>query len=189
MNTANFNFLDKLTCKYRLSATAKYIARNDTVLDFGCGVQHYLLNWGKNKFRVGYGLDYDIKDCQKENIRLLNYKFQGKLPFGDNFFDKVFLLAVLEHIKENDASMLFSEFSRVLKKDGQIIITTPTIRGKAALEFLALKLRILSFEEISDHKHYYTENEVSNLAIANGLKVVSFKTFQFGLNSLYVIGK
>jgi len=189
MNTANFNFLDKLTCRYRLAMTAKYIEQNDVILDFGCGVQYYLLKWGKDKFRAGYGLDYDVKDCQEGNIQLVNYKFKDRLPFKDDFFNKVFLLAVLEHIGEIDAQALFLEFSRVLKRNGCIIITIPTLRGKAVLEILALKLRILSFEEISDHKHYYTEKEISDLAEANGLKVIYSRLFQFGLNSLYVIEK
>jgi len=189
MNTENFNFLDKLTCMYRLSATGKYIARDDVVLDFGCGVQNYLLNWGKDKFRFGYGLDYDVKDCQKGNIKLLNYRFEGKLPFEKNFFDKVFLLAVLEHIEEKNAGGLFSEFSRVLKAGGRLVITIPTLRGKAALELLALKLRILSFEEISDHKHYYNKGEIADLGSAYGLKMVEAKIFQLGMNSLYVLEK
>lgn len=189
MNTENFNFLDKLTCRHRLAMTAKYIEQNDVVLDFGCGVQHYLLKWGKDKFGAGYGLDYDVKDCRQGNIHLVNYKFQGRLPFKENFFNKVFLLAVLEHIEEIDAQVLFLEFSRVLKKNGRIIITIPTLRGKAALELLALKLKILSFEEISDHKHYYSEKEICDLATVSGLKVIYSKLFQFGLNSLYVIEK
>jgi SAM-dependent methyltransferase len=189
MNTENFNFLDKLTCVHRLSVTTKYICENDVVLDFGCGVQHYLLNWGKDKFRLGYGLDYDVKDFQKGNIHLLNYKFQASLPFKESFFDKAFLLAVLEHIEEKDAPALFFEFSRVLKKNGRVIITIPTLRGKAVLEFLALRLRILSFEEISDHKHYYNQKEVSDLAALCGLKMVEAKLFQLGLNSLYVLEK
>lgn len=189
MNTENFNFLDKLTCRCRLSMAAKYIATNDVVLDFGCGVQQYLLNWGKDKFRLGYGLDYDVKDSQRGNIQLINYKFQGRLPFEESFFDKVFLLAVLEHIEEKDAPGLFSEFSRVLKTNGRIIITIPTLRGKAVLELLALKLRILSFEEISDHKHYYSGREISDLAAANRLRMVCGKLFQLGMNSLYVLEK
>ncbi|MDD5109054.1 MAG: class I SAM-dependent methyltransferase [Candidatus Omnitrophica bacterium] len=189
MNTENFNFLDKLTCWFRLSMTAKYIEQNDAVLDLGCGVQHYLLKWGKDKFRVGYGLDYDVEDSQKENIHLVNYKFQESLPFKDEFFNKVFLLAVLEHIEETGAGVLFLEFSRILKKKGRVIITIPTLRGKATLELLALKLRILSFEEISDHKHYYSAKEISDLARASGLKVIHSKLFQFGLNSLYVLEK
>jgi len=91
MNTEDFNFWDKLTCRFRLPVTAKYIAQDDVVLDFGSGVQHHLLNWGKDKFRLGYELDYDVKDCQKENVHLLNCKFQSRQPFNENFFDKVFL--------------------------------------------------------------------------------------------------
>ncbi|MBU1924136.1 MAG: class I SAM-dependent methyltransferase, partial [Candidatus Omnitrophica bacterium] len=102
MNTKEWNLLDKLISKYRLSVATRYIKENDVVLDLGCGVQHYLLTCGKDKFKLGYGLDYDVKDCQEGNVCLVNYKYQGVLPLKDDFFDKIFLLAVLEHIEEKD---------------------------------------------------------------------------------------
>ena len=189
MNTTKWNLLDKLISWYRLSAAVKYIKKNDLILDLGCGVQHYLLNRGKHKFKLGYGLDYDLRDCQEGNIHLVNYKYQGSLPLKDDFFDKVFLLAVLEHIEEKDVRALFSEFHRILRKNGRIIITTPAPRSKILLEFLALKLKILNLEEVTDHKHYYLAKEIYDLARVSGLQVINFKPFQFGLNSLYVLEK
>ncbi len=189
MNTKKWNLLDKFISKYRLSVAAKYIERDDLVLDLGCGVQHYLLTSGKDKFRLGYGLDYDIEDSQEGNINLLNYKYQGSLPLKENFFNKVFLLAVLEHIEENNVQPLFLEFFRILKKNGRLIITTPTPRAKRILEFLAFKLRVITPEEVTDHKHYYVAKEILDLAKVNGLNVINFKLFQFGLNSLYVLEK
>jgi len=189
MNTKEFTFLDKFLANYRLSMVTRQIKQHDTVLDFGCGVQHYLLSRFKHKFSLGFGLDYDIKDCQEENITLINYKYQGKLPLKDNFFDKIFLLAVLEHIETKDVGVLFSEFSRILKNKGCIIITTPTPRCKPILEFIAFKLRLVAKEEVTDHKHYYILKEINDLAASSGLKVVSYKLFQFGLNSLYILEK
>jgi len=189
MNTKKWNLLDKFISKYRLSVVAKHIEQNDVVLDLGCGVQHYLLTCGKDKFRFGYGLDYDIKDSEEGNLRFINYKYQGALPLKENFFDKVFLLAVLEHIEDKDIQALFQEFHRILKKGGRVIITTPTPRAKAILEFLAFKLKVVTVEEVTDHKHYYIAKEISDLARTNDLKVIYSKLFQFSLNSLYVLEK
>lgn len=189
MNTKSFNFFDKLIARYRLSVVVKYIEKNDMVLDLGCGVQHYLLDYGKNKFKAGYGLDYDIENCQKENLTLINHKCQGDLPLKDDFFDKVFLLAVLEHIEEKDVAGLFKEFYRVLKKGGRLIMTTPTPWLKPILEFLALKLKIFTSEEVTDHKHYYIAEEIRDLAAASGLCLTKVSYFQLGLNCLYVLEK
>jgi cyclopropane fatty-acyl-phospholipid synthase-like methyltransferase len=189
MNTKEFTLFDKFLSHYRLSVATKYLDQDDVILDFGCGVQHYLLTRFQHKFRFGYGLDYDIKDSQDGNITLINHKYQDNLPLKDNFFDKVFLIAVLEHIEMKDASALFLELSRILKDKGRIIITTPTPRCKAILEFIALQLKLVAPEEVTDHKHYYIAKEINDLARTSGLKVIYSKLFQFGLNSLYVIEK
>ncbi len=189
MNTKEWNLIDKLISKYRLSVAAKYIEKDDIVLDLGCGVQHYLLTCGKNKFKSGYGLDYDVEGCQKENITLVKHRCQGNLPLENSFFDKVFLLASLEHFEEKDVPELFSEFYRVLKKGGRVIITTPTPRAKPVLEFLALKLKVVTAEEVTSHKHYYLAEEIRNLAEKNGLRMVKTRYFQLGLNCLYILEK
>jgi len=189
MNTKNYTLFDKIISRYRLSAAARYIERDDVVLDLGCGVQHYLLRYGKDKFKLGYGLDYDVENCQKSNITLRKYKYEGSLPLEENFFDKVFLVAVLEHIEEKNVSALFSEFFRVLKKNGRVVMTTPTPRAKAVLEFIAFKIKMVAAEEIADHKQYYTAERIHGLAAANGLSIVESRLFQLGLNSLYVMEK
>jgi len=189
MNTKGFTLLDKLLSNYRLSVVRKYIEKDDVILDFGCGVQHYLLTRFRHKFKLGVGLDYDIKDSQEANILLINHKYQGKLPLKDNFFDKVFLVAVLEHIETKDVGTFFTELFRILKNNGRVIITTPTPRCKAILEFIAFKLKLVAAQEVTDHKHYYIAKEVCALAGASGLKVIHSKLFQSGLNSLYVLEK
>jgi SAM-dependent methyltransferase len=189
MNTKGFTLLDKVLSNYRLSVVTQYIERDDVILDLGCGVQHYLLKRFKHKFKFGYGLDYDIKDYRNANIELINYRCQGSLPLKDNCLDKVFLIAVLEHIEIKDVGAIFLEFSRILKNNGRLIITTPTPRCKGFLEFIAFKLRLVAPEEVTDHKHYYVAEEINDLARANGLKMVYAKLFQLGLNSLYVIEK
>jgi len=120
---------------------------------------------------------------------LVNYKYQGSLPLNDIFFDKVFLVAVLEHIEEHNVQSLFLEFFRILKKHGRIIITSPTPRSKPFLEFIALKLKLVAAEEVTDHKHYYLAEEIRDLAEKSGLRMIEARYFQLGLNCLYILEK
>ena len=78
---------------------------------------------------------------------------------------------------------LFTEFRRILKDDGRILLTTPTPASRPLLEFLAFKLKIISGPEIADHKHYYSRADIGGIAARHGLACETYRTFQFGLNS------
>jgi 2-polyprenyl-3-methyl-5-hydroxy-6-metoxy-1,4-benzoquinol methylase len=189
MDTKNFNYVDKVIANLRLNRVVDFVDKNDCVLDFGCGVKSFLLSRLTNKIKLGVGLDYDVKSRKQGNIKYINYKFEEKLPFGDQSFDKVFLLAVLEHIETDRVFKLFLEFKRILKDKGEIVLTTPTPKSKKILEFLAYKIRLISNREIKDHKKYYDRNEMVNLAKKTGLILTNYDLFQFGLNSLSVFKK
>ena len=45
------------------------------------------------------------------------------IPFADNFFDSIVSVSTLEHIKDLDRAM--SEISRILKKNGEAILSFP----------------------------------------------------------------
>lgn len=189
MNTRNFNFVDKFVAKLRLNQIVDFVDEGEVVLDFGCGAKSFLLGCVTKKIKLGIGLDYEVKDAKEENVEYVNYKFDGKLPFKDEFFNKIFLLAVLEHIEVDQVEKLFLEFKRILKNSGEIILTTPTPVSKNMLEFLAYKMKIISSEEIRDHKKYYDKREINKLAERCGLKLIGYKLFQFGLNSRAVLEK
>ena len=189
MNTQNFNFVDKIIAKYRLGKVLKYVEKNDLILDFGCGSKSYLLDLSKSKIKFGVGIDYDAKNNIKDNIEYRKYKYNGRLPFKDKSFDKVFMLAVLEHINEDEVLKLFNEFKRILKSDGKIVLTTPTPPSKYFLEFLAYRLKVISREEIADHKKYYNKLDLKDLCQKTGLKLSTYSLFLGGLNSCAVLEK
>lgn len=85
------------------------------------------------------------------------------MPFDDNYFDLITMLAVLEHIENPDD--MFKEIYRVLKPNGNLILTTPTPRAKPVLEFLSFRLKLIDKKEILDHKRYWNKNELINLLI------------------------
>jgi len=189
MNTRDFNIIDKIIANLRMGQIVNYVDEGNVVLDFGCGAKSYLLNTVSNKIKKGVGIDYEVISKKHGNIEYINYRYTNKLPFEDQTFDKIFLLAVLEHVVIDQVDKLFSEFRRILKNGGQIILTTPTPKSQLLLEFLAFKLKIISQAEIADHKKYYDKTDILSIAKQTKLKLVNYKLFQFGLNSRAVLEK
>ncbi len=190
MGTKEFNIVDKLIARMRLNRVLPFLNTGDTVLDFGCGHQAYFLEHVKDKIKKGVGIDYDVEHRNiRDNISVRKFHFKDKLPFIDSSFDKIFLLAVIEHIDIMRVPKLFRECHRLLKKSGSLILTTPTPWGKVILEFLAFKLGIISRVEVADHKKYYNKKDLENLAKNYGFAITSYQTFQFGGNSLCVMRK
>lgn len=188
MGTHNFNLLDHCIAMWRALKIRPYVSRSDKVLDFGCGSNATLLRSLSNKITSGIGIDYDVADgAIGKNIRTMTFRYVHTLPFRKGEFDKIIMLAVLEHFDRKQSATLLKEFRRVLKKGGQLIITTPTPVAKPILEFLANKLHLISSSEISDHEHYYSREDYSVLARQTKFTVQSYETFQINLNSLAVL--
>ena len=188
MGTKEFNVLDKVIAGIRLSRIGKYVREGDTILDLGCGWQAYLLRHLSDKIKYGLGLDYDVESNKiLENVKIMKFDFYNKFPFKDQTFDKVFMLAVLEHMELDKIMDLFREIKRVIKKGGKLILTTPTPASKPLLEFLAFKMHIISRLEVSDHKKYYDEQDIYELAKKSGFEIEIYKKFMLGLNSFCVM--
>lgn len=49
----------------------------------------------------------------------------GKLPYEDEYFEEVMALHVIEHIEKFHWQKIFTEFYRVLKTDGDLILAYP----------------------------------------------------------------
>ncbi|MFA4136963.1 MULTISPECIES: class I SAM-dependent methyltransferase [unclassified Brevibacillus] len=96
-------------------AWAKQFANpNDVVLDSACGICHPFI-FGKrvaDRLPVHYldGIHY----C-RANLTYLSYSNQK--------FDTISCISVLEHLEDPVMVQAFSEFHRVLKDDGQLVLT------------------------------------------------------------------
>jgi cyclopropane fatty-acyl-phospholipid synthase-like methyltransferase len=153
------------------------------VLDFGCGHQALFLRSVQQAIKQGIGLDYDAAPGRlAANLEIQNFHFKDRFEFPDGTFDNITILAVLEHIPLDQVGVLFREFRRILKDGGRVLLTTPTPASKPLLEFLAFKLKIISGPEIADHKHYWSETDIRQLATREGFACSVYHTFQFGLN-------
>jgi ubiquinone/menaquinone biosynthesis C-methylase UbiE len=106
------------------------------VLDVGCGRGEIALESARLGCNV-WGIDYsedgillaknNLKKMSKTKKRgkvifqIMNAK---KLKFPDNYFDRVFLVSVVEHLYPEELTLALKEIKRVIKPGGKIIIHT-----------------------------------------------------------------
>jgi SAM-dependent methyltransferase len=132
--------------------------RAGRVLDIGCGSYPYFL--AHTAFEEKFAVDQlpmskDTAVNHHIEFFTLDLNKEPHLPFEDNFFSTVTLLAVVEHLNPDSMALLFRESRRVLKPGGQVIMTTPAAWSDGLLKFMA-RLNLVSAEEIHEHAFAYT---------------------------------
>ncbi len=120
----------------------RYSSKKKGLLDVGCGNGQMLVHL--NDYKKTWGIDISaraIKICAKKGINNVKKGSIYRIPFNNNYFDTILLLDILEHTKPQHA---LREISRVLKRNGIIIITVP-----------AYKILWSKWDEIHKHKKRY----------------------------------
>lgn len=124
------------------------------VLDFGCGVGEFL------KFRADtIGVDinkYNAEHCKSLGLKAELLKENGNIPSENDAFSGVVMDNVIEHIPAEDVGSAIDEVARVLQPDGVIVAGVPGIKG---------------YDLDSDHKVFYTENDLIALFDRHGFEV------------------
>ncbi len=148
------------------------------ILDFGAGegvVSNYLIEKGYAVKAVDV-----VKKIQEKR---LEYKIiqNGKIPYPNKSFNTVTATDVLEHILDIDESIL--EISRVLKKNGNLVIVTP--------EYSLIKRIIIAlffwnkiFYPNNPHIRFFTKASLCDYLKIYGFKLVEYK---WGLTWLKII--
>lgn len=178
---SKWNKLDLLIAQVRYRAIEPY-AHGDVVCDIGCGQEAAFLKQYSFRFREAYGIDHRISDQVIGNIVLKNNRNTDLIELPDNFCDTVFMLALLEHLEK--PQKMFDEAYRILKPNGVLVLTTPTRAAKPVLEIMAFQLHMINREEILEHKHYYSKDEIYVLFEKCGFCDPHYRTISFGMNSI-----
>jgi SAM-dependent methyltransferase len=166
----------------RFLCVSKHIKPNSKVLDLGCGFDAYFLNRVADKLHTGIGIDLTESKQANPHITVIAHDVNKELPLEDDFFDAVVSMANMEHL-DNRVQTL-KEAHRVLAPNGMLLITTPSTKAKPVLEFLSGGLRLISTEEIEDHKFYYDPPMLRNDLIEAGFvdSNIYIQPFQLNFN-------
>jgi SAM-dependent methyltransferase len=129
--------------------------RQGSILDIGCGSYPYFLS--KTYFKEKYAIDRSKGSSEIADIHWYTFdinKFYS-LPFEENFFSVVTLLAVIEHIDPEILVTLLVDINRTLKPGGVLIMTTPAAWSDSLLHWMS-RVNLVSKEEIDEHVYAYT---------------------------------
>lgn len=180
-------FLEKLLGDLRYRKIIGYIPSNSKVLDLGCGYRGKFLKKISGKISRGVGLDISVSpNFLTAKIDLIAHDLNRPLPFQNNKFDVVVSLANLEHLEEPEKSLM--EIHRVLKPGGILLLTAPSTYGKPVLELLSF-LRLVSRQEIEDHKNYFNKKILLDYCENIGFSSCKHKYFQAGMNNFLIAKK
>jgi len=112
---------------FKMEEFKKYVSKEMKILDLGCGYGRTLNELYNQGFKNLTGIDYS-QGMINRGLRLYPHlnliKNDGNtIPFPDNEFDAVILLAVLtSSYNDKEQENLISEISRVLKEDGILYV-------------------------------------------------------------------
>jgi SAM-dependent methyltransferase len=180
-------YVDRFLQKERIKRVEPYVKNNFKILDIGCNHGELFQYFLQKGIAVsGVGIDPNIEDVQTKNYKLIKDVFPSvRLEEGD--FDVIALLAVLEHIPMDIIPQFTAEAFKRLKGGGKIVITVPSPSVDAILEVL-LFFKLIKGMELGQH-YGYDINKTEALFEQAGFKLVVHKTFQLGINNLFVFEK
>ena len=129
--------------------------RQGRILDVGCGSFPYFLS--HTYFAEKFAIDQLNKPDTVSNINWfsLDLNHEPHLPFEDQYFCAVTMLAVAEHLNPSSLVQLFSEVHRTLQPGGVLVVTTPAAWSDRLLRWMA-QVGLVSKEEIDEHVYVYT---------------------------------
>ena len=194
-----------------------YIKEGDLTLDLGCG-NGRAFRGIKEKGADYIGVDFseelikEAKDMHHEaDFRVADAL---KLPFSDNYFDKIYSFAVLHHIPSKALRQkFFEETKRVLKPGGFLILTVWDLwsNPKSRKMLFWNRFKIMKFFSrlgwndifyqwkdaegkilAKRYVHMFKIKELKKLAKKSGLEIVKFgktKTEESENNNIYLVLK
>lgn len=165
-------FLEKI----RINKCLEYC--DGRILDIGCGYNNLVKKYGN-------GVGVDVYPWQGVDI-VCDTK---NLPFNNEEFDRVFLIATLNHIPKQERSLVLKEAYRVLKPNGKVIVTMID----PIIGFIWHKIGGFFWDKdqkergMKEGESYgMTGKEVKNLLVMSEFGDILEESFEFGLNRIYV---
>jgi SAM-dependent methyltransferase len=178
--------MDYLLQEWRSRVAERYIDQGDVLLDVGCYDGSFLARVQK-KVSYAVGIDIVLPEAliPAVNDQLFISDITAGLPFSDDCFDVVSLLAVFEHLRKSGE--VVREVSRVLRPAGKVVLTVPGSRVDQVLD-LFISIGVADGMSLDEH-HGYQAKDTPALFENYGFVLQNWRRFQLGLNNLFVFRK
>ncbi|MBT4175147.1 class I SAM-dependent methyltransferase [archaeon] len=167
----------------------KFLKKGKNILELGCGSAPLIEILQKKQTYTGIDLNKTVIKTLKEKYP--KHKFymfnleQDTISLKEKY-DIILLVAFIEHMKNPDH--LFKQIKKMLTPEGKIVLTTPTKIGDS-LNTLGAHVGLTSMSAVHDHEKIYNKKDIDELCRRNGLQLIYYKQFEFGLNQVIVLGK
>ena len=169
----------------RNELVSRYI-RGD-VLDIGCGLGTIIPFLDAGQRYVGI-------EISQEFVAYLSPRFPQRefyncnvdeepLELGDERFDTVLLVAVIEHLAHPEKAL--AEIQKYLLPGGSLVITTPTLWGQR-IHRLGARLGIFHPHAAAEHVRAYNYAAMRDLVSRVGLEIMERRRFEMGFNQLFI---
>lgn len=165
--------------RQKLSEELKYIDwKKGKLLDIGCGNCRNLLSFKNLEL---YAVDFSSsmlkqaeKFCKKNNLKVnLKKSDMKKIPFRGNYFDYCLCLASIHHLNKKEANIVLKEIHRILKTNGQCLISVWNKYPKFILRKKETYISWKQKDKIYQRYYYlYSFFELKRLLLKNNFKMI-----------------
>jgi len=188
-----------------------YLKPRDKVLDLGCGNGRWFKLF--KTYNIDYiGVDSSVKliDIAQKNNPEAKFQIEEglELSFPDNFFDKIYCIAVFHHIPSKELRLKFLEETKRILKPGGILILTVWNSHNIKENYLLIKYTILKIfgkskldfgdvlepwgKKTERYYHRFAEAELINLVKESGFEIKEggiIKNDRGNRRNLYIVGQ
>lgn len=175
-------WLDRFLQRWRIRVALRELPRGARVLDIG--------TYDGTLFRLagaqGVGIDPELAESEAiPGVTMVKGFFPADMPpTPDGSFDAAAALAVVEHVHDDELSVWASTLARLLTPAGKLIITVPSPAVDKILHVL-IRLHLAAGMEAHQH-HGFEPSSLDGVFAAPSWRRTKHRTFQLGLNNLYV---
>jgi 2-polyprenyl-3-methyl-5-hydroxy-6-metoxy-1,4-benzoquinol methylase len=175
--------VDRFLRWWRIRKARRYIPSGARVLDVGCH-DGTLFRTLSQRIVSGVGVDPALR----RSATIGPYRFSDDVfpgaPLDPASFEAITFLAVLEHVDDGSLASIRDACERLLVPGGVVIVTVPSPAVDGILHLLQRGRLVAG---IATHQHHGADPaSIADALGAEALTLVAGRTFQLGLNNLFV---
>jgi SAM-dependent methyltransferase len=178
------NAVDRLLQRWRIRKAAPYVRDGGCVLDIGC-YDGALIDYLGPRVARAVGIDPLATPRQDRNVTILRGRVPGDSRLELGSFDCVTMLAALEHF--DDPVAVTEDCFRLLRPGGRLVLTVPHSVVDHIVNTM-VRLGIAEGMDLEAH-HGYDVRTTEPMFSRAGFRLVAKRSFELGLNRLYVFEK